>query len=105
MTITPAAQEKIKALCEEHNSLAARPFVRGMGCSGMVHGLGFAEEKYPKDRQLTPYLIIDPVAYSIMHEATIDYDSTSMNPTFVFENVFKGVGGTGMCGGCGGSNY
>ena len=103
MTITPAANEKIEALCLEHNAVAVRPFVRGMGCSGMVHGLGFATEKHDRDRQITPYLIIDPVAYGFMNESTIDYDTTGLNPTFVFQDVFKGVGGTGMCGGCGGA--
>ena len=31
----------------------------------------------------------------------IHYDTSGVNSTFVFQDVFKQQGGTGMCGGCG----
>jgi iron-sulfur cluster assembly accessory protein len=101
LIITQAAEDRIKTLCEEHNSMAARPFVSGSGCSGMTHGITFAEEKYPLDRQLTPHLLIDPIAFSYMSEATMDYDTSGMSPRFSFENIFSGMKSGGACGGCG----
>ena len=103
MIITQAAENRIKTLCEEHNSMAARPFVSGSGCSGMTHGITFAEEKHPLDRQLTPHLLIDPIAFSYMSEATMDYDTSGISPRFSFENIFQGLKSGGKCGGCGGA--
>ena len=100
MTITPAATEKLKSLCESNNATYVRPFVRGTGCSGMVHGMTFTEEKEERDREITPYVLIDPVAYQFMSNATIDYDITGLSPVFVFDGIFKGKSGTGACGGC-----
>mgnify|MGYP004454904019 FL=1 len=105
MIITESAINKIKSLCLENNMEAIRPFVHGTGCSGMSHSLTFADEKSELDTQIAPYLIIDPVAYQFMNEATIDYDTSGINPSFVFIDVFKDQGGSGMCGGCGGAGY
>ena len=105
ITVTESATNKIESLCVENNMEAIRPFVHGTGCSGMSHSLTFADEKSELDTQISPYLIIDPVAYQFMDEATIDYDTSGMSPSFVFIDVFKGQGGTGMCGGCGGAGY
>ena len=90
-------------MCLEQNMEAVRPFVYGGGCGGMQHSLTFAEEKEERDTEIAPYLYIDPVAYQFMDGATIDYDTSGMSPTFVFQDVFKEQGGTGMCGGCGGA--
>lgn len=90
-------------MCIESNMAAVRTFVEGTGCSGMTHSLTFADEKLDRDTEITPYLIIDPIAYQFMDGATIDYDDSGMNPRFVFSDVFKDQGGTGMCGGCGGA--
>ena len=97
MIITESAINKIKSLCLENNMEAIRPFVHGTGCSGMSHSLTFADEKSELDTQIAPYLIIDPVAYQFMNEATIDYDTSGINPSFVFIDVFKDQGGSGMC--------
>ena len=105
ITVTESATNKIKSLCVENNMEAIRPFVHGTGCSGMSHSLTFADEKSELDTQIAPYLIIDPVAYQFMNEATIDYDTSGINPSFVFIDVFKDQGGSGMCGGCGGAGY
>ena len=48
-------------------------------------------------------LVIDPVAFAYMNEAEVDYQNDGMRESFVFNNVFKDVGGTGTCGGCGGA--
>ena len=105
ITVTESARNKIESMCIESNMVAVRPFVQGTGCSGMTHKLTFADEKLDRDTEITPYLIIDPIAYQFMNGATIDYDTSGMSPTFVFADIFKEQGGTGMCGGCGGSGY
>ena len=105
ITVTETAQKKIAEMCVESNVVAVRPFVAGTGCSGMTHSLTFADQKLDRDTEVVPYLIIDPVAHQFMDGATIDYDTSDMNPTFVFLDVFKGQGGSGMCGGCGGAGH
>ena len=105
ITVTDSARNKIESMCEENGMVAIRPFVHGTGCSGMSHSLTFADEKLELDTEIAPYLIIDPVAYQFMRDATIDYDTSGINPSFVFIDVFKDQGGTGMCGGCGGAGY
>jgi Fe-S cluster assembly iron-binding protein IscA len=69
----------------------------------MEHSLTFADEKLERDAEVAPNIIIDPVAYQFLDGATIDYDTSGMSPSFVFIDVFKEQGGTGMCGGCGGA--
>ena len=105
ITVTDSARNKIESMCEENGMVAIRPFVHGTGCSGMSHSLTFADEKSELDTEIAPYLIIDPVAYQFMGAATIDYDTSGINPSFVFIDVFKEQGGSGMCGGCGGAGY
>jgi len=101
VTVTEAALEKIASMCLENNMEAVRPFVYGGGCSGMAHSLTFADSKEERDTEIAPYVYIDPIAYQFMDGATIDYDTSGMNPTFVFMDVFKEQGGSGTCGGCG----
>ena len=105
ITITESARNKIESMCIESSMVAVRPFVQGTGCSGMAHNLTFADQKLDRDTEIAPYLLIDPIAYQFMDGATIDYDTSGMSPTFVFSDVFKGQGGTGMCGGCGGAGH
>jgi len=101
INVTEAAQEKIASMCLENNMEAVRPFVHGTGCAGMSHSMTFVESKEDRDTEIAPHVYIDPVAYQFMDGATIDYDTSGMSPTFVFHDVFKEQGGTGMCGGCG----
>ena len=101
VTVTPSALEKIKEMCEENAMPAIRPFVHGGGCSGMAHSMTFADSKERLDVEIAPHVYIDPITYSFMDGATIDYDTAGMNPTFVFQDVFKAQGGSGVCGGCG----
>ena len=50
-------------------------------------------------------MVIDPIALAYMKDAEIDYSDDGANSSFVFNNVFKAVGGSGACGGCGGSGH
>ena len=101
VTVTQSAQDKIKDMCIENGMIAVRPFVHGTGCAGMAHSMTFAEQKEERDTEIATYVYIDPIALQFMDVATIDYDTSGMSPTFVFHDVFKEHGGTGMCGGCG----
>ena len=101
ITVTEAAQEKIAEMCVENAMIGVRAFVHGTGCAGMAHSMTFVEEKEERDTEVAPYVYIDPIAMQFMDGATIDYDTSGMSPSFVFQDVFKEQGGTGMCGGCG----
>ena len=103
ITVTPEAREKISEMCVENAMIGIRAFVHGGGCGGMQHSMTFVEEKEERDTEVAPYVYIDPVAYQFMDGATIHYDTEGMSPTFVFSDVFKEQGGSGMCGGCGGA--
>ena len=73
----------------------------------MSYGMTFAESVSEKDRLLNDdsgfALTIDPVAFSYLQGAEIDYQDSDVNATFVFNNVFQAVGGSGACAGCGGA--
>ena len=99
--VTDNALAKIIEMCEENNMPAVRPFVQGGGCSGMQHGMTFADEKYKTDIEIASHVVIDPFAYAFMDGATIDYVNDGFKETFVFNDVFKHQGGSGTCGGCG----
>jgi len=103
ITVTESAREKIASMCVENNMEAVRPYVYGGGCGGMQHSMTFAEQKEERDVEVAPCVYVDPIAYQFMTGSTIDYDTSGMTPTFVFHDVFKEQGGTGMCGGCGGA--
>ena len=105
LTVTESARDKIESMCIESSMVAVRPFVQGTGCSGMTHSLTFADQRLERDTEVAPYLLIDPIAYQFMEGATIDYETAGMTPTFVFQDVFKEQGGSGMCGGCGGAGH
>jgi len=101
VTVTEAAQNKIREMCDENAMVGVRAYVYGGGCAGMQHGLTFVDIIEERDTEVATNFYIDPVALSYLDGATIDYDESGMSPTFVFNDVFKHQGGTGLCGGCG----
>ena len=103
ITVTDAALKKIESMCDENGMIGIRPYVYGGGCSGMAHSMTFVDQIDDRDREIAPYVYIDPIASQFMEGATIDYDTAGMTPTFVFQDVFKEQGGSGTCGGCGGA--
>jgi iron-sulfur cluster insertion protein len=109
LAITDAAQIKIRELIsgagDEINSV--RVFVTGGGCSGMNYGMTFADTSDTLDSIFEGSegfrIVIDPYALAYMKGAEIDYSEDGANASFVFNNVFQAVGGSGSCGGCGGA--
>ena len=101
VTVTESAREKIAEMCVENAMIGVRAFVHGTGCAGMAHSMPVVEEKEERGTEVAPYVYIDPIAMQFMDGATIDYDTSGMSPSFVFQDVFKHQGGSGTCGGCG----
>ena len=106
INITPAAKEKFVSLLDDadDNILGVRVYVSGGGCSGMQYGMTFADQQTDYDYELRDEklsLLVDPVALNYMEGAEIDFVDDGVNATFVFNNVFQSVGGSGSCGGCG----
>ena len=111
LKVTASAQEKISELIRNADTEfeGVRVFVSGGGCSGMTYGMTFAESRESRDTTLEGNngfrLVIDPIALAYMQGAEIDYTEDGPSASFVFNNVFKAIGGSGACGGCGGANY
>ena len=109
ISVTASAKAKIAELLSnaDESHSAVRVFVSGGGCGGMNYGMTFAESVSGKDRFLNDEagfaLTIDPVAFSYLQGAEIDFEDSDVNATFVFNNVFQAVGGSGACSGCGGA--
>ena len=111
LKVTKAARAKIIELIQsaETEINSVRVFVSGGGCNGMEYGMTFADSSEPRDSVLEEgegfRMVIDPLALAYMQGAEIDYSTDGANASFVFNNVFKAVGGSGACGGCGGAGF
>ncbi|MGU9957213.1 MAG: HesB/IscA family protein [Arenicellales bacterium WSBS_2016_MAG_OTU3] len=111
LSITPSAREKISELINDADDeiSAVRVFVAGGGCSGMDYGMTFTESAGETDSVIEGEnsfrLVVDPIALSYMQGAEIDFSDDGLNASFVFNNVFKAVGGSGACSGCGAAEH
>ena len=106
MKLTVAAAGKMTELMAEADKglEGIRVFVSGGGCGGMEYGLTFIEEAQGYDSVLSGdgfNIYVDPVALNYLKGCEIDYKETGMGASFVFNNVFQEVGGSGVCGACG----
>jgi iron-sulfur cluster insertion protein len=107
LAVTDCARAKITDLVKDTNGevSAVRIYVAGGGCSGMTYGMTFAENPEAIDSVLSDdtgfKLVIDPVALGFLEGAEVDYVDDGMSASFVFNDVFQAVGGSGACGGCG----
>ena len=107
LAITASARGKLAGLIADADDdiRAIRIFVSGGGCSGMNYGMTFAEEEYGTDSVLDDgngfRVVVDPVALGYLKGAEIDFVEDGVNASFVFNNVFQAVGGSGACGGGG----
>ncbi|MFP3873490.1 MAG: HesB/IscA family protein [Thiohalophilus sp.] len=83
-----------------------RIFVSGGGCGGMTYGMTYAENIDERDKVLEAdgyKVVVDAIALSYLKGSDIDYIEEGLNASFVFNNVFQSVGGSGACGACGAS--
>lgn len=107
INITALARDKLLALLndvddDEINSV--RIFVSGGGCGGMSYGMTFSADASPYDGSYTDgdlTVHVDAVALNFLRGVEIDFVEQAMGSTFVFNNVFQSVGGSGTCGACG----
>ena len=104
--VTEAAGNKMAELIQatDEEIKGIRVYVSGGGCGGMSYGMTYADAQSDYDRVLNAgnfRLYADVVALQYLSGAEIDYVDDGIQATFVFHNVFKSVGGTGACGGCG----
>ncbi len=108
MSITDTALNKMAELLGqvEEDVAGIRVFVHGGGCSGLSYGMTYAEEQLETDSQLGNdecKILVDPVALGYLQGCEIDYRDGPTGASFIFNNVFQSVGGSGACGGCGGA--
>ncbi len=114
LVVTEDARRRIADLVRETDgeAEAVRIYVSGGGCSGMNYGMTFAERAEEKDSTISDdtddtafKLVVDPVALSFLRGAEVDFVDDGVNSSFVFNNVFQAIGGSGACGGCGGGAF
>ena len=104
MRLTPTAMGKMGELLgdAEGDIEGIRIFVTGGGCSGMTYGMTYADtvSEYDSTLDCGGYTVyVDAVALNYLRGCEIDFAEGS----FLFKNVFQAIGGSGACGGCGGS--
>ncbi|MFO7602408.1 MAG: iron-sulfur cluster assembly accessory protein [Gammaproteobacteria bacterium] len=107
--MSPSAAAQMKGLMEnaEDNIEGIRVFVSGGGCGGMTYGMTYTDTVQPYDKVLQGdgfKVLVDAVALGYLKGSDIDFVDNGVNASFVFNNVFKSVGGSGGCGGCGSSS-
>jgi len=107
ITLTEAASKKMVELLDQADDevAAIRIFVSGGGCGGMTYGMTYSDAVSPYDRVLEGEgyrILVDPVALNYLRGCEVDFASQGLNASFIFNNVFQAVGGSGACGGCGG---
>ncbi|MDH5395074.1 MAG: iron-sulfur cluster assembly accessory protein [Gammaproteobacteria bacterium] len=105
LSANAAAQMAQIVSAAEDNVEGIRVFVSGGGCGGMTYGMTYAESALPTDKIYEGEgfkMLVDVVALGYLKGCDIDYVEQGLNASFVFNNVFQSVGGSGACGGCGG---
>lgn len=108
VTVTPAAAEQLaQLLAQSEDEMAGiRIFVSGGGCGGLTYGMTYTDKTTDFDKIFTGEgfrLMVDAVALAYLRGCEIDFRQQGLNASFVFNNVFQSVGGSGACGGCGGA--
>jgi len=109
MKITDSAIAQMAELIKsgEEDVQAIRVFVSGGGCGGMTYGMTYADapSKFDKVKTAEGFkLYVDAVALSYLKGCEVDFVNDGPNSSFVFNNVFQSVGGSGGCSACGGAS-
>lgn len=89
VTLTPAAAERIKALCTEHSANMVRLSVDGGGCSGFQYVWGFAKAANISDIVIElngAKLVLDDVSIPLIDGAEIDYVDALSGAHFKINN-------------------
>ena len=91
LTVTEAAQTKIKdILLEENNpAIRLRMYVQGGGCSGMSYGFTLDEVQNEDDFEIpmeSSSVLVDAMSMQYVSGATIDYKDDLSGSQFVIKN-------------------
>ncbi len=91
LNFTDSAAAKVKELIEEEGvpGLKLRVFVSGGGCSGFQYGFTFDEETNEDDTVIEKNgvtLLIDPMSFTYLMGAEIDYLESIEGSQFVIKN-------------------
>ena len=91
LTVTEAAQTKIKDILAEENNPAMRlrMFVQGGGCSGMSYGFSLDEVMNEDDFEIpfsTSSVLVDAMSMQYVSGSTIDYQDDLSGSQFVIKN-------------------
>ena len=91
LTVTKAAETKIKdILLEENNpALRLRMYVQGGGCSGMSYGFTLDEIMNEDDFEIpmeSSSVLVDAMSMTYVTGATIDYKDDISGSQFVIKN-------------------
>jgi iron-sulfur cluster insertion protein len=106
LTVSAMAAEQLAGLMANPDVDAdgIRVFISGGGCGGMTYGMTYAESVNASDKVLEGEgfkVVVDAIALSYLKGCDIDFTQDGLNASFVFNNVFQTVGGSGTCGTCG----
>lgn len=109
IALSDKAAEQMAVLMQsaDDDIKGVRVFVTGGGCSGMQYGMTFTDTIGETDKVLDGdgfKLVVDAFALSYLKGCDIDFVEQGLNASFVFNNVFQAVGGSGGCGTCGSSS-
>ena len=96
ITITEAADLKIKELLEDNEEKHLRVSVQGGGCSGFSYNFAFDDQQ--EDDFVNGVVLIDSMSMQYLQGATIDYKEELMGSSFSVHNP----NATTTCG-CGSS--
>ena len=101
MEITDAAASRVRMLVEKAGgkAIGLRVGVRNGGCAGMSYTVEMAEEARPGEMAVEDKgakVLIDPKAVLFLIGARMDFATTKLSATFVFDNPNE----TASCG-CG----
>jgi Iron-sulfur cluster assembly accessory protein len=91
MTLTPAAEAKLRELLHQRNipHYGLRVFVAGGGCSGLQYGMAFEAQAREFDtvvNQNGVRLFIDPTSLMYLSGASIDFVDSLMGGGFRIDN-------------------
>lgn len=91
MTLTPAAENKLRGLLQQRNipNHGLRVFVAGGGCSGLQYGMAFEAQAREFDtvvNQNGVKLFIDPASLMYLSGASIDFVDSLMGGGFRIDN-------------------
>ena len=101
VSLTSAAAEKVRALCEQEgrDDLRLRVAVQPGGCSGLIYQLYFDERLLDGDVTVDfdgVEVVVDKMSSPYLEGATIDFEDTIQKQGFTIDNPT--AGGSCACG-------